>query len=53
LCIHCLDCSLVSTFKNGTQASSPVTRMMWLRNLSPFSWYHSKKSKPKEVILCI
>jgi hypothetical protein len=28
LCIHCLDCSLVSTFKNGTQASSPVTRMM-------------------------
>jgi hypothetical protein len=28
VCIHCFDCSLVSTFTNGTQVSSPV---MWLR----------------------
>jgi hypothetical protein len=25
LCIHCLDCSLVSTFTNETQVSLPVT----------------------------
>jgi hypothetical protein len=33
--IHCFDCSLVSTFTNKTQVSSPVTCIMWLRNSSP------------------
>jgi hypothetical protein len=27
-CIHCFDCSLLSTFTNETQVSSPVTHMM-------------------------
>jgi hypothetical protein len=26
--VHCFDCSLVLTFTNETQVSSPVTRMM-------------------------
>jgi hypothetical protein len=28
VCIHCFDYSLVSTFTNGTQVSSPVARTM-------------------------
>jgi hypothetical protein len=28
VCIHCFYCSLVSTFTNETQVSSPVTRTM-------------------------
>jgi hypothetical protein len=44
VCIHCIDCSLVSVFTNETQVPSPVTRMMWLRNSSPSLWYRSKKS---------
>jgi hypothetical protein len=47
VCIHCFDCCLVSAFTNETLVSSPVTRMMWLRNSSPSLWYHSKKPKPK------
>jgi hypothetical protein len=43
VCIHCFDCSLVS---------SPVTHTMWLRNPLPSLWYHSKKIKA-EAILCI
>jgi hypothetical protein len=45
--IHCFDCSLVSTFTNETQVSSPVTRTMWLRNSSPSLWYRSKKSQSR------
>jgi hypothetical protein len=30
-CIHYVGCSLVSTFRNETQVSSPVTRTTWLR----------------------
>jgi hypothetical protein len=48
VCIHCFDSSLVSTFTNETQVSSPVTRTVWLRNTSTSLWDHSKKSsKPK------
>jgi hypothetical protein len=43
-CIDCFDCSLVSTFTNETQVSSPVTHMMWLRNCLPSLWYRCKKS---------
>jgi hypothetical protein len=32
VCIHCFDCSFVSTFTYETQVSSPVTHTMWLRN---------------------
>jgi hypothetical protein len=54
VCIHCFDCSLVSTFINETQNSSPVTHTMWLWNSSPSSWYCSKNVKFKaEAILCI
>jgi hypothetical protein len=28
VCVHCFDCSLVSTFANETQVSSPVTHMI-------------------------
>jgi hypothetical protein len=28
VCIYCFDCSLVSTFTNETQLSSPVTRTL-------------------------
>jgi hypothetical protein len=28
VCIHCFDCSLVSTFTNETQVSAPVTCTM-------------------------
>jgi hypothetical protein len=42
-CIHCFDCSLISTFTNETQVSSPV--MMWLRNSSLSLLYCSKKSQ--------
>jgi hypothetical protein len=45
LCIYCLDRTLVSTFKNETQASSPFIHTMWLSNSSPSLWYRSKKSK--------
>jgi hypothetical protein len=45
VCIHCFDCSLVSTFTTETQVSSPVT--MRLRNSSQSVWYRSKKPKPK------
>jgi hypothetical protein len=45
VCIHCFDCSLVSTFANETQVSSPVTCTMRLRNSSPSLWYCSKKSQ--------
>jgi hypothetical protein len=41
VCIHCFDCSLVSTFTNETQISSPVT--LWLRNSSPYLWHHTKE----------
>jgi hypothetical protein len=32
MCIHCFDCSLISTFTNEIQVLSPVTRRRWLRN---------------------
>jgi hypothetical protein len=54
VCIHCYDCSLVSTFTNETQVSLPVTHMMWLRNLSPSLWYRCKKSEPKPFsVFCV
>jgi hypothetical protein len=43
VCIHYFDWSLVSTFTNETQVSSPVTHTMWLRNSSPSLLYRSKK----------
>jgi hypothetical protein len=43
--ILCFDCSLVSTFTNEAQFSSPVTHTVWLRDSSPSLWYHSKKVK--------
>jgi hypothetical protein len=52
VCIHCFDCSLVSTFTNETQVSSPITRMMWLGYSSPALCYCSKKVKAKGI-LCI
>jgi hypothetical protein len=52
VCIRCFHCSLVSTFTNETEVSSPVTLMMWLRNSLPSLWYHSKKVKA-EAIPCI
>jgi hypothetical protein len=42
VCIHYFDCTLVSAFTNETQVSSPVTRMMWLRNSSSSLWHRSK-----------
>jgi hypothetical protein len=45
VCIHCFDYSLVSSFTNETQVSSPVTRIMWLRNSLPSLWSRSKKSQ--------
>jgi hypothetical protein len=38
VCIHCFDCSLVTTFTDEIQGSSPVIRTMWLRNSSPSLW---------------
>jgi hypothetical protein len=38
VCIHCFNCYLISTFTNETQVSSPVTRMMWVRNSLPPLW---------------
>jgi hypothetical protein len=52
--IHCLDCSLVSTFSNEIHVSSPVTCMMWLKNSSSALWYRSKKVKAKPFFaLCV
>jgi hypothetical protein len=45
VCIHCFDCSLISTFTNETQVSSPVTHT--IRNSMPSLWYRSEKSKLK------
>jgi hypothetical protein len=51
--IHCFNCSLVSTFTNKTQVSSPVTRTMRLRNSSP-SLCHSKNvHKNRSHSLCL
>jgi hypothetical protein len=47
VCIHCFDCSLVTTFTNETQILSPVTCMMSLKNSLPYLWYCYKKWKPK------
>jgi hypothetical protein len=47
LCIHCFLCSLVSTFINETQVSSPVIHTMWLRNSSQSFRYRSIKRKGK------
>jgi hypothetical protein len=47
VCIHCFECSFGFNIHKWNHVSSPVTHMMWLRNSSPYSWYHSKKSKPK------
>jgi hypothetical protein len=41
VCIHCSDCSLVST---------TATRTMWLRNSLPSLWYHSKKVKAEAIL---
>jgi hypothetical protein len=47
MCIHCFDCSLVSTFTNETQVSSTVICTIWLWNSSPSLWYGPQKSKLK------
>jgi hypothetical protein len=51
VCMHCFDCSLISTFTNETQVSSPVT-LTWLWNSLPSLCYFSKKVKAK-AILCV
>jgi hypothetical protein len=50
VCIHCFDCSLVSTFTNETRVSSLVTRMMWLRNSPTSLWYRSKNVKAEAIL---
>jgi hypothetical protein len=52
VCIHCFDCSLVSTFRNKILISSPVTRPMWLRN-SLSSWCCYSKKVKAEAFLCL
>jgi hypothetical protein len=50
VCIHCFYCSLISTFTNESQVSSPVAHTLPLGNLFP-SLCHSyrlKKSKLKQ-----
>jgi hypothetical protein len=46
VCVHCFDCSLVTTFTNETQVSSPVICAMWLRN-SLSLWYYCRKFKSR------
>jgi hypothetical protein len=45
--IHFFKRSFVFTFVDETQVSPTVSRLIWLKNSSPFLWYRSKKSKPK------
>jgi hypothetical protein len=59
ICLHFSACFIVWTcastaltalwFQHSQMKPTfhPVTRTMWLRNLSPSLWYRSKKSKPK------
>jgi hypothetical protein len=47
VCMHFLDCSMVSTFTNETQVSLPVT--MRLRNSSLSLWYRSKNHSVRFV----
>jgi hypothetical protein len=50
VCVHCLDCLLVSTFTNETQVSSPVSHKMWLRTSLPSLWYRSRKVKVETIL---
>jgi hypothetical protein len=53
MCVHPLLWLLFGfNITNKTLVSSPVTCMMWLRNSSPSSWYHSKKSQSQSHSLC-
>jgi hypothetical protein len=52
VCIHCFDCSLILTFTNEAQASSPVTFTMWSQNASPSLWYHSKSQSQSHSLFC-
>jgi hypothetical protein len=52
VCVHPLLWLLIgSTFTDEALVSSPVTYVMWLRNVLPSSWYRSKVKA--EAILCV
>jgi hypothetical protein len=50
MCIHCSDCSLVSTYTNKTQVALPVTHMVRWRNSLLSWWYHSKRVKAEAIV---
>jgi hypothetical protein len=47
--IHCVVCSLVSTFANKIQVLSRFSCTVWLKNSSPSLWHHYEKSKSKPL----
>jgi hypothetical protein len=52
ICVHLLLWLLFGFSIHKWKVSSPVTRIMWLRDSSPSLWYRCRKVKA-EAILCI